>query len=251
MVSQAVLNQWKQDESTPFEGWDFAHIAGRLSEDQPPWGYADEAAHLLKHAKSVLDVDTGGGEFLRSLAPLPPDSWASESYPPNVGTARTRLSPLGVKVAEVGVGKDWPFADGQFDLIMNRHGHLNVGELARCLARGGTFFTQQVSSDNLRDLAELFGADSGTPDNRLPGVYDALEAHGLQLRRAETWQGCQTFADVGALIYFLKAVPWVVADFGVETHRPILEALQAKADGGEPLRFRIERFLIEAHRPNR
>lgn len=249
MVSQAVRKQWKQDESAPFRGWDFSYIADRSSEDQPSWGYAELAADLLKGARSLLDVDTGGGEFLQSLSPLPPQTWAAESYPPNVETARTRLAPQGVQVVQVTVGEDWPFSSGQFDLILNRHGHLNAKEIARCLAPGGTFLTQQVSSDNLGDLRALFDPRPTSSDNRLSSVSAALEAHGLALQRAEPWRGHQIFTDVGALIYFLKAVPWVVDDFDVEAHMPTLEALQGRVDGGDALAFKTERFLIQAQKP--
>ena len=70
----------------------------------------------------MLDIDTGGGEFLRSIAPLPSRSAALESYPPNVAVARNNLAPLGVAVREVAVGAAWPFDGQSFDLILNRHG---------------------------------------------------------------------------------------------------------------------------------
>ena len=73
-----------------------------------------------------------------------------------------------------------------------------------------------------------------------------LQAGGLAIVQAQHWTGRQTFFDVGALIYFLKAIPWVVRGFSVETHIAGLTSLQARVDAGEPLSFKIERFLIEA-----
>jgi len=197
----------------------------------------------------LLDIDTGGGEFLLSLAPPPGQSIAIESYPPNVGLARQRLAPLGVEVHEVAVGAAWPFGDESFDLILNRHGHLNATEIARCLKPGGVFLTQQVGSDNLLDLAAVFGDTAARPANHPSIVAADLAARGLTITRAATWTGRQTFSDVGALVYFLKAIPWVVHGFGVEKHAAVLETLQARIDGGEPLDFSVERFLIEAEKP--
>ena len=55
-----------------------------------------------------------------------------------------------------------------------------------------------------------------------------------------------TFSDVAAVVYFLKAVPWVVRGFEVKRHLGALEALQARRDAGQPLQFGYARFLIEA-----
>jgi hypothetical protein len=84
------------------------------------------------------------------------------------------------------------------------------------------------------------------PDNTLSHVRGEFAALGAAIRRAEEWRGAVTFADVGAVIYVLRAAPWVVQDFAVESHLPALEALQARLDEGRPLQFAYTRFLIEA-----
>jgi hypothetical protein len=243
------LEQWKRDERAAFEGWDFSYIASRSSQDDPPWSYRDRAGELVRSARRLLDVDTGGGEFLLSLAPLPPGTKAIESYPPNVAVAREHLACVGVQVEAVAVGAPWPLGDADFDVILNRQGHLNVGETARCLAEGGTFLTQQVASGNLADLQAIFGDRTPQQENTLASTTAALEANGLSIRRAQTWTGRQTFLDVGALVYFLRAIPWVVKDFSVERNLSVLKDLQQRLDGGGNLTFSITRFLAEAVRP--
>jgi hypothetical protein len=42
------------------------------------------------------------------------------------------------------------------------------------------------------------------------------------------WRGELRFADVGAIVYYLKAVPWLVDGFSVATHQGVLFALQAQ-----------------------
>src|SRR5580692_7851187 len=133
MIGSVQLAQWERDEAAVFEGWDFAYISGRSSQDGPPWSYRDRVAKLVRTSRRLLDVDTGGGEQLASLAPLPPVTMAIESHHPNVEIARARLASLGVAVEEVAVGARWPFTDGAFDLILNRHGHINAHEIARTL----------------------------------------------------------------------------------------------------------------------
>jgi SAM-dependent methyltransferase len=249
MTSSVQIAQWEQDEAAGFEGWDFAYISRRSSQGEPPWSYRDRAAELIRASQRLLDVDTGGGEMLASLAPLPPGAAAIEGYRPNVGLARARLASFGVAVEEVAPGARWPFADAAFDLILNRHGHLNAREIARTLMRGGVFFSQQVGSDNLADLAALFAAAASPGENNLAAVSAQLEAEGLVIVRGETWSGQQTFRDVGALVYFLKAIPWVVPGFSVKRHETVLARLQERLDAGGALAFSIRRFLVEAKRP--
>jgi len=44
----------------------------------------------------------------------------------------------------------------------------------------------------------------------------------------------------------LKAVPWLVPDFSVETHSKYLFALQRRLDRGDALAFTAKKYLIEA-----
>lgn len=242
----AQIAQWTRDAEAPFVGWDFSYLGGRLAEDEPPWDYVGLARAAVGRAHDILDVATGGGEVFASLAPFPGRATAVEGHVPNLAVARRRLAPLGVEVFEGNTASGMPFGDGAFDLVLNRHGGFRSGEMHRILKPGGVFLTQQVGGDNLADLAAVFGAPLAYPDNTLARVRDAFISLGCEVRRAEAWQGQVTFADVGAVAYFLKAVPWVVRGFGVETHLPALNALQARLDGGQPLAFTYSRFLIEA-----
>jgi hypothetical protein len=54
-----------------------------------------------------------------------------------------------------------------------------------------------------------------------------------------------SFTNVGAVVYYLKAVPWLVPGFSVETHVEPLLKLQDKLERGEELAFTARRYLIE------
>lgn len=95
-------------------------------------------------------------------------------------------------------------------------------------------------------MTAAFGSTLPLLDNDLGSVRDEFVALGFEIRRAEAWRGAVTFADVGAVIYFLKAIPWVVQGFVVERYMGELEALQTRLDDGQPLQFTYTRFLIEA-----
>jgi hypothetical protein len=57
--------------AAPFEVWDFSWWQGRTRQAEPMWSYEGRALQLIAGATSLLDVCTGGGELLASLAPLP------------------------------------------------------------------------------------------------------------------------------------------------------------------------------------
>ncbi len=71
MTTDALLEQWTLDAAAPFEGWDFSYLTGRVIESEPPWGYRALAKAAVGRSSDLLDVATGGGEILSSLAPFP------------------------------------------------------------------------------------------------------------------------------------------------------------------------------------
>lgn len=251
MHHDALLSAWRREEEEPFAGWDFAHLRGRMIEEQPPWSYAARAAELLERSTAVLDMGTGGGERLLALRAHWPDKVAvTEGYAPNVALARERLAPLGVRVIDVETSRQaaMPFADGEFDLVLNRHSSLNAGEVARILALGGVFFTEQVDGRWAEDLMAVFGARPQWPDANLDHEAGRLREAGLSIDRAEGWSGALTFTDVGAVVYYLHAVPWLVPGFTVATHADALFALQSRLERGEPLAFAAGLYLLEARK---
>jgi hypothetical protein len=127
LVSDALCAQ--------LEGWDFSWLTGRMDRGKLPWDYGSLARRALPGATRLLDVDTGGGEVLASLAPLPA-SIATEPYAPNVPIATARLAPLGVDV-RAGSASALPVEDQEVNLVLNRHGSLDATETARVLAPHG------------------------------------------------------------------------------------------------------------------
>lgn len=142
-----------------------------------------------------------------------------------------------------------PFASHEFDLVLNRHSGLNCAEVARVLAPGGVFLTQQVHGLWAQDLLAEFGADPQWPD-ATPEVYvPRLQAAGLRIENAEEWRGRLVFRDVGAVVYYLRAVPWLVPGFSVESHIDNLMRLEGQLRCKGEVAFEARKFLIEAARP--
>ena len=244
-----LLAAWLWEERQPFSGWDFSYLNGRMSADGEPWDYPRRAAELMRGASSALDMETGGGEILLSLrGALPPKMAATEGYAPNFELASARLRPLGVEVVAHDASRSarLPFADGEFDLVLNRHGEFDAREVARVLRDGGAFLTQQTSGMWAWDLRTAFGASPRTPDVSAAKFVPPLENAGLTVADVQEWEGKLEFADVGAVVYYLKAIPWEVPGFGVRKHFKRLVALQERLEAGDELSFYAGKFCIEA-----
>jgi hypothetical protein len=75
-----------------------------------------------------------------------------------------------------------------------------------------------------------------------------LEAAALTIVNTKEWSGRLAFTDVGAIVYYLRAVPWLVPGFSVESHSAYLLALQHRLESGNGLAFTARKYLIEAHK---
>jgi SAM-dependent methyltransferase len=142
-----------------------------------------------------------------------------------------------------------PFANGRFDLVINRHTGYGFSEVARVLGENGRFLTQQIETAWAYDLKLAFGVQPPKKEPSLMRALRYLVQTDLWVERAQTWIGTLTFTDVGAIVYYLKAIPWLVPDFSVQSYLPYLFALQEKVDCGEKLQFCAAKYLLQARKP--
>jgi SAM-dependent methyltransferase len=241
---------WQEIWDRPVSGWDFSRFGDRLRGDSPPWSYVDLAREALAGASSVLDLGTGGGEVLLSLADaLPADTTATEGWAPNLPVARRALAPRGIEVVPYDAEQDaaLPFPDERFDVVLDRHEAYDAREVARVLGPGGVFLTQQVDGRDLADLADLLGGGGSAYQHvRLDRFVAEAEAAGLVPELATDWSGELFVADVDTLVGYLAMTPWTVEGFTVESHAAALLRLHRH---GMPARFTQRRFVLRARRP--
>ena len=253
-----------QAEREPFEGWDFSHLEGRLVESPPPFDYLAAVRGRRPGGGAMLDLGTGGGEVLSGLAPFPALTIATEAWGPNVPVAVRRLGRLGAQVVFAeGAPENWetlatplrnapalPFRDQAFDLVIDRHESYLAAEVFRVLEPGGWFVTQQCGGTHHADLNDLVGL----PRPRYASW--GLEAAKAQLGAAgfQAIDGREAFSetrihDVGAIVYYLRALPWQAPGFHASDHLPALRTLHARIIANGPLTIRSHHFLVEARKP--
>ncbi|GAA2635997.1 class I SAM-dependent methyltransferase [Paractinoplanes durhamensis] len=242
-----------EGESVPVEGWDFSWFAGRATEQRPSWRYARLMGDRMAQAERALDLQTGGGEVLAGIPKAPPVLMATEGWPPNAALARTRLAPLGGQVVEVGESDDLPFDDGSFDLVVSRHPvTIRWDEVARVLAPGGTYFSQQVGAGSVHELTDFIMGPQPISQVRDPErARSAATAAGLTVQELRSEALRMEFFDVAAVIVFLRKVIWTVPSFTVRAYYDHLQAMHAHIGNHGPFVAHSQRFLIEAQRPSR
>jgi SAM-dependent methyltransferase len=237
-------------EAAAFTGWDFQWLGNRLIQQDPPWDYPALVRAKFSKVTSLLDMGTGGGELLESLVPLPPDSHATEAYFPNQSLAVERLSKLGVKVHPIDEDANLPFAAEQFDLVINRHESYDPHEVWRILKPNGMFITQQVSGlDNL-ELNQVLEDNPSLPffNWGLTNAAEKLCQANFIIEQVEQAVLQTIFKDVGAVVYYLKAIPWQVEGFSIETHLDKLAILHNTIERNGYLMTTAHRFLIVARK---
>ena len=253
MKQNDILNQWLAEErAAHIHGWDFSHIDGRYQEEHDlPWDYGQAVRQYLRPESRILDIDTGGGEFLLSLRHPYHLTSATEAYPPNVSLCRETLAPLGIDFQEADGAGLLPFPDESFDLVLNRHGEYIPQEIFRVLKPGGIFITQQVGAENDRELVELLLPEAPPlpfPKQYLHIAREELMSCGLTiLDGQEAFRSIQ-FRDVGALVWFARIIEWEFPGFSVRTCLDGLYRAQMLLEREGVIQGKTHRYLLIAEK---
>jgi hypothetical protein len=121
------------------------------------------------------------------------------------------------------------------------------------LRPGGTYLAQHVGPASLRELFEHFLGPQ-PPDvlrRRHPDdEADAAVAAGLRPVRLRTESLRVEFGDVGAVVWFLRRVIWIVPGFTVAGHLDRLRDLHDRVVRDGPFVAHSTRTLVEAVKPD-
>lgn len=232
------------------DGWDFSWLHGRATEERPPWGYQRLMGERMAKATVALDIQTGGGEVLAGVPGLAPTTVATEAWPPNRRRAAHNLHPRGATVVADRGRPPFPFRGNAFDLVVSRHPvQAWWEEIARVLAPGGTYLSQEVGQASVAELVEFFLGPQPWTDRNPHDARAMAQAAGLEVVDLRSARLRTEFFDVGAVVYFLRKVIWMVPGFTVDAYRPRLRELHEKITDEGVFVAHTSRFLIEARKP--
>ncbi len=248
MNREKLRNEWLAEEKIAYiKGWDFSHINDRYDEeDDLSWDYEEVIRKYLKSYHKLLDVDTGGGEFLLGLNHPLSNCSATENFEPNVKLCEDKLLPLGIDFKKADGRDVLPFEDESFDIIINRHGDFNQEDIYRLLKKGGFFSTEQVGSENDRELVNLLLGDIDLPfpEQYAEKISEKFKNVGFDILRLEEEFRPIKFYDVGALVWFARIIEWEFPNFSVENCLDNLYKAQEILEEKGSIEGQIHRILL-------
>ena len=251
MDKKLIKNWLEEEKNAHIQGWNFSHIYGRYEEENDlPWDYKNIIKQYLKPEYKLLDIDTGGGEFLLTLKHPFKNTSVTENYLPNVEFCKKNLVPLGINLYEIDGDSLLPFKDNEFDIVINKHGSFNVSELFRILKTGGIFITQQVGAENDKELIELLlpQTELSFPDSYLKNISKKFKETGFKILQEQEAFRPIKFYDVGALVWYAHIIEWEFPNFSVNNCLENLFKAQKILEKQGVVEGSIHRFLLVAQK---
>jgi hypothetical protein len=240
----------RSQEKQAFSGWDFSYLDGRWESESLPWDYKEIILNYLDKSMNLLDMGTGGGEFLLTLNHPFDKTSVTEGYQPNILICKSKLEPLGIKVYPVNDNLLVNVPDKKFDIVINRHESYNELELKRVLKEDGIFITQQVGAYNNKDLATFFDPNhtDQAPEMTLNKSISRLEKAGFKIVFKNEYYPTLKFYDLGAIAYLAKIIKWEFLDFSVEKTFDKFLILKNELDKNGYVKSTEHRFIIVANK---
>ncbi|WP_238916904.1 class I SAM-dependent methyltransferase [Clostridium sp. YIM B02555] len=219
MKYSKLKEAWEKEEKKAFEGWDFSYIENRWEAEELPWDYKGILIKYLNSNYKLLDMGTGGGEFLLSLKHPYKNTSVTEMWEPNVELCKKRLTPLGIEVKQVFNDSDLPFKDEYFHMIINRQASFDIKEVKRILKPNGIFITQQVGGKNNEVLSKVLIKNFKPlfSENTLENNLKKFKENSFEILYAKEFFPHLRFKDIGALVYFAKIIEWEFPSFSVDS----------------------------------
>lgn len=251
MNKEELLKYLQEEEREVFKGWDFSYLKNRWEDDELPWDYREIVLKYLNPNFKLLDLGTGGGEFLKTLNHPYANTSVTEGYLSNYEMCVNELMPLGIKVYNyVGDEKLSDIDDNSFDIVINRHESYDEKELQRILKPNGLFITQQVGAYNNKDLATFFDENhiDQFPEMTLEKSTKRLVENNFEIIYQAEDYPILRFYDLGAIAYFAKIIEWEFINFNVVDNIDKFLMLQEELEKTGFISSTEHRFIMVARK---
>jgi ubiquinone/menaquinone biosynthesis C-methylase UbiE len=239
------------DKVGKYNGWDFSRVTS-ISEGET-WTFFDEVTKRCKKTDLLLDIGTGGGEALLSIADVALFLVGIDQSEGMIQSATANLkksNKANIRFIQM-EAENMAFPEFFFDVVTCRHSEFDANEVSKVLANDGIFLTQQVSKNNKLNLKQAFGRGQGFGTDRgslLDKYLTELAVagfHDIQSFEFDATEYFQTYED---LVFFLKYTP-VIPNFGQSEHDfEILHKFIESNQTAKGIRTNMERFMIVARK---
>ncbi|WP_068776041.1 class I SAM-dependent methyltransferase [Paenibacillus sp. FJAT-26967] len=239
------------DKVGKLNGWDFSKI--KTTSEGEQWNFLHEVTQRCNHSDLLLDIGTGGGEALLSIADaalllvgIDHSDGMIQSAAENLkNSTKTNIRVLQMEAENI------TFPMFFFNVVSCRHSEFYATEVAKVLANNGVFLTQQVCENDKLNIKQAFGRGQGfgTDEGILKDKYltELAEAGFTDIQSYE-YDATQYFHTGEDLIFFLKYTP-VIPNFGqtdydFEILQNFIEANQTE----KGIKTNTKRFMIVARK---
>lgn len=225
-------------------GWNFSVM--KTLREPIPWEYGDIVRKYVKQTDSVLDIGTGGGERFLELAPYF-GSGLGVDIDPEMVTVATKNAEGVQNVAFAVDDASLASITDSFDVVINRHCHLDIPAAAQRVKKNGYFITQQVGERNMANIKLALGDRIDMPVL----IREDIEKAGLTVLAFCEYDVEYVVKDIESLVFWLKALDMLHADLNGAKVLSEVDILNSILEGNVDERGFItneQRFLVVARK---
>lgn len=234
------------DEVGPLNGWDFSKV--KVAAEGVQWEFYNEVTQRCKQPDQLLDIGTGGGETLLSIAHTVSHVVGIDLSSGMIQTANQHLessNKTNVRFVQMDAEK-LDFPQNFFNVVSCRHSPFHAKEVAKVLVPEGIFLTQQVSENDKLNMTQAFGRGQHTNlDGTLKNRYiEELKVAGFTDIQSFEYDATEYFETYEDLVFLLKHTP-IIPNFGKYNNDfEILQQFIADNQTEKGIKTNSKRFMI-------